>query len=172
MKILYGIIGLILVAGGVWYATSMTPTETETVDANTENMNSDAPSTEAMNFKGSLQGLVARGGSWQCEVSVTTEGVTTKGTSYIASGMVRTDFVSTVPQYGEIESHMIMRDSTVYTWSNLMPQGMKFPIVDGTMGGARSSTEVTPQFDGEYDYTCKAWPTDESKFALPTDITF
>lgn len=174
MKILYGIIALVVVSGGAWYVMNLpeTASPTETPDSNSPRMNSDAPSNESMQFKGSLQALAARGGSWQCDVSVTTEGVTTKGTTYVTGEMVRADYVTDVPQYGDIESHMIMREATVYTWSNLMSRGMKFPITDGKMSGERSTTEVTPQFDGEYDYSCKAWPTDESKFALPQGITF
>lgn len=173
MKILYGIIGLIVVLGGAWYVASMpkTPTQTETPDANTENMNSDVPSTETAQFKGSMQGLLARGGSWQCDVSSTVDGIISTGTTYVAGGMMRADFTSNIPQVGEMETHMIMRENTAYTWTSMMNMGLKFPISEAE-GEAEVSAEVAAQVNQEYDYSCKAWPTDESKFALPEGIAF
>lgn len=173
MKILSTIVVLVLLIGGVLYFVK-TSKDSVSTSENTPppGIASDQPSQETRTFNGKLETLVAEGGSWECTSSVTSQGVTTKGTSYIGGTMVRSDFVSSVPQYGDIDSHMIMRDETVYTWSNLMPRGMKFPLEDGKMKGERSSTEVTPQFDGEYDYSCKAWPTDESKFALPEGVMF
>jgi hypothetical protein len=181
MKALYWIVGVVVVAGGAWAVMGMpgldrsgggnTDTSPDTQDVSNASEATDVQD-EPGEFKGSLQDLVARSGSWQCEVSVTTQGVTTKGTTYASGGKVRADFVSSVPGYGDITSHMIMRDATVYTWSSMMSTGMKFPIQDGKMQGDRKSTEVTPQFDQMYDYSCAAWTTDESKFALPSGITF
>lgn len=128
-------------------------------------------SSETQNFKGSMQELMARGGSWKCDVSVTTEGITSTGTTYVAGDMVRADFVSTMPQVGNIETHMLMRDNTAYTWSSMMNRGFKFPI-SGAEGQPEVSAEMAAQVNQDYDYRCAAWPTDENKFALPTGITF
>jgi hypothetical protein len=176
MKIVYAFVGVLILGGGVWYVLTSDTQTTPGADQNQEVSQKadvrETPSGEPGQFRGSLQQLVARAGSWQCTIDVTTQGVPTKGTTYIADGKVRADFVSAVPGYTDIESHMIMRDNTVYTWSSLMAQGMKFPIQDGQLQGERKSTEVTPQFDQAYDYSCAAWQTDESKFALPSGITF
>lgn len=181
MKALYWIIGVVVVAGGAWVALGMPTnlglggwTETDS-GSNTQNgttTGSDAPSTENQDFKGSLQELITRGGSWKCDVSVTVENITTTGTNYVGGGKVRADFTSVVPEFGNITSHMIMRENTVYSWSDLSPKGLKFAVENGEVQDPRTSTEATPQFDQAYNYTCSAWPTDESKFELPSGITF
>jgi hypothetical protein len=185
MKALYWIAGIAVVAGAAWVVLGMPKNtglggwgeadpskNTQEAAGGEPTQPTDAPAGETQQFKGSLQELVGRSGSWQCTVSVTAQDITTTGTTYVAGGKVRADYVSPVPGYGNVESHMIMRDTTVYTWTSLMSQGMKFPIQDGKMQGERKSTEVTPQFDQAYDYSCAAWTADESKFALPAGITF
>jgi len=169
MKILYALIGLAVVGIGAWFVMNPRPAaDTPTVE---QEQARDLPSNETQAFKGSMQQLMARGGSWRCDVSLTTEGVTTSGTTYVAGGMVRADFVSNVPQIGNVESHMIMRDNTAYTWTSMMNQGFKFPI-ESAEGQPEVSAEVAAQVNQQYDYRCTAWPTDESKFALPSGITF
>lgn len=171
MKILYAFIGLVVVAGGAWFVLNLqSPEETPSM-AQESPETSDMPSNEAQDFKGSMQELMARGGSWRCDVTATIQGITSSGTTYVADGMVRADFTSSVPQIGNIESHMIMRGNTAYTWSSMMNQGFKFPIRGGEVE-PEVSAEMAAQVNQEYDYRCVAWPTDESVFALPTDITF
>jgi hypothetical protein len=172
MKWLYGIIGLIVVGGGIWYAMNMNGDANDATIQTAEQANTqDAPSNESQQFRGSLKDLMARSGSWRCDISVTTEGVTASGTTYVAQGKVRADFVSEVPQFGSVASPMIMRDNTAYTWTDMMNQGFKFPI-QGAEVEPEVSAEVAAQMNQAYDYSCAAWPTDESKFALPSDITF
>ena len=169
MKILALFVGLALVGGGAWYV--LQKQDASEAPSQSQEAGSDAPSNESGKFRGSLQQLMARSGSWRCDVSMTTEGVTSTGTTYVANGNVRADFVSNIPQVGSIESHMIMKDNTAYTWTSMAPQGFKFPI-SGQENQPEVSAEVAAQINQAYDYDCRAWPTDESKFALPSGITF
>lgn len=174
MKILYACIGLVIVAAAVWYALGRSEeTVPETVDspATSQEASSDLVSDEKQQFKGSLKELMARGGSWKCDVSATASGITTSGTTYIAMDMVRGDFTATVPQIGNVETHMIMREKTAYTWTSMSNKGFKFPYSEGE-GQPEVSAEVGAAVNQDYDFSCSAWPTDESKFALPTGITF
>lgn len=168
MKILYALIALAVVGGGAWFVMNR---EEATGAPSSAQESSEMVSTETQNFKGSMQELMARGGSWKCDVSVTTEGITSTGTTYVAQGRVRADFVSEIPQVGKMESHMLMRDNTAYTWTSMMNQGFKFPI-KGNEVEPEVSAEVAAQINQDYDYRCTAWPTDESVFALPSGITF
>ena len=171
MKILYALIALVVVGGGAWYLTQGTveaPTqESDRAQTNTAPANPNDQQT----FSGSLQELMARGGSWTCDVSSTAGGVTSSGTTYVANGMVRSDFSSDIPQVGNIESHMIVRDGLAYTWTSMMNQGFKFPIAEAE-GEAEVSAEVAAQVNQNYDFSCRAWSADASKFALPADVTF
>lgn len=168
MKILYALIALVIVGGGAWFVMNR---EAATEAPSSMQESSEMVSTETQNFKGSMQELMARGGSWKCDVSVTAQGISSTGTTYVAQGMVRADFVSTMPQVGEVETHMIMKGNTAYTWTSMMKQGFKFPI-SGAEADPEVSAEVSAQLNQDYDYRCTAWPTDESTFALPSGITF
>lgn len=168
MKILYALIGLVVVGAGVWFVMNQQPASDTASNASGS---SEMVSSETQDFKGSMQELMGRGGSWKCDVSVTTEDITSTGTTYVAQDMVRADFVSEIPQVGKMESHMLMRDKTAYTWTSMMSKGFKFPI-SRNEGEPEVSAEVSAQLNQDYDYHCVAWPTDESKFALPSGITF
>lgn len=169
MKILYALIALVVVGGGAWYAMQGTveaPTqETERAQVN------EAPVSDIQNFSGSMQELMARGGSWTCDVASTAGGVTSSGSTYVANGMVRSDFSSNIPQVGNVESHLIVRDGLAYTWTSMMSQGFKFPVSQAE-GEAEVSAEVAAQMNQDYDFSCEPWVTDESVFALPNRITF
>jgi hypothetical protein len=172
MKILAALVGLLVLGAGAWYFAggrasdfTMQPTTTEDTNTNT------AANTDTA-FKGSMNDLIARGGSWQCDVSATVQGITTSGTTFVSGGKLRGDFSSNVPQFGKIETHMIVKDTTAYTWTSMMNRGFKFPVENGTITASGADAQAAAQFNQAYDYDCRAWIADESKFALPSGITF
>ncbi len=173
MKILYAVIGLAVLGGGAWYATQMqggaVPEASQ--DSPSQNTQTNTPTNESQNFSGSMQELMARGGSWTCDVTSTAGGITSSGTTYVANGMVRSDFSSNIPQVGNIQSYMIVRDGLAYSWTSMMNQGFKFPIAQSE-GEAEVSAEVAAQINQDYDFSCRPWSVDASKFALPSGITF
>jgi hypothetical protein len=169
MKILYALIGLVVIGAGAWFVLGQKEASSEASMQGSET--SEPVSTETQAFKGSMQELMARGGSWRCDVSITAEGISSTGTTYVAEGKVRADFVSTMPQVGQVETHMLMLGNTAYTWTSMMNTGFKFPI-RGAEADPEVSAEVSAQLNQDYDYRCTAWPTDESKFELPSGITF
>lgn len=173
MKILYALVGLAVLGGGAWFFLQMQGAAVPETPQNTVSQNPQAntPSDEAQNFSGSMQELMARGGSWTCDVSSTAGGIASSGTTYVANGMVRSDFTSNIPQVGNIESHMIVRDGLAYTWTSMMNQGFKFPISEGE-GEAEVSAEVAAQVNQDYDFSCRPWAVDVSTFALPSGIEF
>lgn len=171
MKILYTLIALVVVGGGAWYLMQGT-VEAPTQDANGAQMNEvPAAAPDEQKFSGSMQELMARGGSWTCDVSSTAGGVNSSGTTYSANGMVRSDFTSSIPQVGNIESHIIVRDGFAYTWTSMMNQGFKFPIGEAE-GEAEVSAEVAAQVNQDYNFSCTPWVVDESVFTLPSTIAF
>lgn len=172
MKITYALIGIVVVGAGAWFVMNMLPAE-PAAPAKSVSMDSmtEGDPGDMEQFRGSMQELMARSGSWRCEVTTSMNGISSHGTTYVTRGMVRADFTSDVPQIGTVESHMIMRDNTAYTWSNMMNRGFKFPIEGGTVQ-PEVSAEMAAQVHQEYDYACNAWVADESVFALPSGITF
>jgi hypothetical protein len=69
--------------------------------------------------------------------------------------------------------HAIMRDSIVYTWNSLSPQGTKITFPTGADPTRVDALPWARQLsDGSDASACKAWLADESKFALPAGVMF
>lgn len=114
----------------------------------------------------SLKELLSLGTSQTCTF---TDGANT-GVVYIAGGKVRGDF-STQEGGVATQAHSIMDGTDAYTWMDSMNVGFKVSMLAPT-----SPRGDVPQegmdMDKKVDYHCSSWTVDESKFALPTDITF
>lgn len=121
---------------------------------------------------GSIASLVARGGSWKCSVTHTSDKDSTSGTVYVSGSKVRGDFESTVASAGAVQSHMISDGVDVYVWSNQMPSGMKMKAVASSDGGTQTTGGQSDYYNQNYDYNCEPWTVDQSQFTLPSDITF
>ena len=177
IKIIAGLFAAVAVGTGGWFMMHH-PSTPKADRTNTEVVaTSTTPSTESFSAKSSLKDIVARGGSWQCTYQINVAGVNSTGTVYVAGGKVRSDFSSKVPQVNmTIDSHMVSDGAYAYTWTSAMPQGYKVALdakAKTAMGGsAPASAHQDFDYNGALDYNCVAWPTDESKFVVPTNITF
>jgi hypothetical protein len=122
--------------------------------------------------QGSFKDLIAMGKPLKCESSFTSEGNTSTGTMYVAGGKMRGDFNSQA-QGKTMQTHMIVKDQTAYTWVEGLGASMAFkssitqnnPTQNGT---APKSANV----DQQVSYNCQSWGEDDSQFALPSGITF
>src|SRR5690348_5372006 len=65
--------------------------------------------------QGSFKELMASGQPQKCDSSFSSQGNTSTGTIYVAAGQMRGDF-STEVQGKTMQSHMIVKDQTVYNW--------------------------------------------------------
>src|SRR5690606_18080447 len=119
--------------------------------------------------EGTLAELLALGGNYECSVSMNAGEVTSSGTVYISGSDIRGDFTSEVMDQS-VESHMIQTGGYTYTWTNLMPQGMKLPVVEGEAQGDTSASGFDASADVSYD--CRAWTANSQVFVLPTSVTF
>jgi hypothetical protein len=126
---------------------------------------------DAAEGTGTLAELMMRTGSYRCTVNVATDGETgaaqTVGTVYIGNGNMRGDFTTNTTGM-TIASHMMSTEGYVYTWSDLMPQGVKMKIStepsSGTQGAVDASASV--------DYHCAPWTVEAARFTLPSNVTF
>ena len=162
MKALIALAVVAGIGGGAWYWTNekapAAPASSESAELST-----DVEASGSATFGE----LAARGGSSECQVSAVHEAASSSGTAYIANGKVRVDFVGKAGGMS-ITGHVIQADGYAYTWTDLMPQGVKVSIdaapAAAASQGFDSSTKV--------EYSCKEWAVDESKFAPPASITF
>jgi hypothetical protein len=136
---------------------------------------SGAQAEAAGTFTGSVADLSARGGDWKCTVedqASTPAGQTpSSGTVYVSGRRVRADFTTTAQGYGAVNSHLIADGTSVYSWSSIMPQGIKTAQADaGSDDDATSGSGDTA--DQRYTYQCAPAQADATLFVPPSSVTF
>ena len=135
-------------------------------------MNGSGPGTaiETPSQLMSLKDLLARQGQQTCTFTSTTNNSQSQGTVYIDNGKMRGNFTSA--QNGQtVASHMIVKDGSVYVWSDGIAQGYKMDVstlTDASSQGSQSVIEAT----APVGYNCTTATVDQNVFTLPTDITF
>lgn len=89
------------------------------------------------------------------------------GTLFVAGGKIRGDFTAS---FGgpTTTGHLIMRENTSYIWADGMTQGFKNSFSEATS----TSESPTTGPDDRVTVTCKSWAPDESRFEIPTSVTF
>jgi hypothetical protein len=176
--ILIGIVALLVAAGGGYYAfshhssvslpTSGIATSTDTNAQPSQSAQDAAPGK----FTGSYAALAARSGSWKCTVDSAAMQTKTSGVAYVSSGKLHADFTTSVPSYGSMESHVIADGTDVYTWSSIMPQGIKTKMVQGQGSGSGATSGQGSDANQSYSYDCQPWTADASLFVPPSTVTF
>ncbi len=129
--------------------------------------------TKEFNEKTTLTKLMEKGGNYQCNFSHSTQVGDSTGVVFISNKKIRGDFVSKVSvpgmgNMGDIQTFMISDGDSVYTWSSMSNDGFKSPVSNDSPKDSSTGVSV----DQELDYKCIGWKLDESKFSLPTNITF
>ena len=120
---------------------------------------------------GSMADIIAKGGSWKCQVSHAAPSGETAGMVYVADGKVRGDFETKIPQLGKVETHMISDSSYAYTWTSLMKTGFKTKVTIPT-ATSTAPRDTPDMYHQQYDYQCDSWTSDATFFNIPADITF
>lgn len=161
---LIGIIaGIVIVGGGVWYVSSNKEVSPVAIEETSE----ESQEAQQNEGEGTLADLMGRTGSWTCEVNAAYEGGSSDGTVVMNDGKLRGDFTATMAGI-TVNTSFIGRDGYMYSWTSMLPQGFKVEMnaAAGTAGGQGMdpSTNV--------NYSCMPWAADESKFVVPSDITF
>ncbi len=177
-KILVGL----LVLGGVAFFI-FKGGDKEMKNENTENMSSDVGEMqesenvnmeEDFNEKTTLAKIAQRGGNYECTVTHSSEVGSSNGIVYISGKKIRGDFTSKISVsglpagMGDIKTSMISDGESIYTWTSMTSEGYKVPVSEESSSESSGSVSTNQ----ELDYKCVKWNVDESKFSLPTNITF
>lgn len=160
-------LGAVVVVGGGYFAwqgmgASAPASQEQTTNTNTET------AEESLSGTGTFASLMARGGSYECTMSIAVQNSESEGTVYISGDQISGHFTSRA-NGATYTGHMIVTGGYAYSWSDVMPQGFKSKTTVTSQGG----TQV-----GGFDvntntqYDCKPWAADQSKFVVPTNITF
>lgn len=119
--------------------------------------------------EGTIKGLITRGRTEKCTFSYNTDYSTITGQVYLANGKIREEFQSTSIA-GPINGNMILDSMDGYIWTDQMSQGIKFPF--GKQPTPSVKNKSTPDINKTMHFDCLPWEADNSKFAIPDNITF
>jgi hypothetical protein len=190
------IIITIIVIGGVYSLSKNSTKTTHTASENTvagasQNADGNATATAtpmtAAEKKMAFDAFIKRGdGSYVCSVSQAMSDMVNKGTVYIEGSSdqsktkIRGEF-TTIAEGRTINSTFIIQEGFNYAWSSAAPKnGFKIAIpkeqldVNGkvTVNADGSSGTYTWSATQIGDYDCQPWTVDQSKFVLPSGVTF
>jgi len=159
---------VVLAVIGVVALLQLNRGESQTQQTVTQQEEQQLPESSAN--KGTIQSLLKQGKNVTCSISYP-EG-SGSGTVYVAGTKVRGDFTTKVDNK-ELMSHMINENNTAYVWTDASNQGTKITIdpnqpIPSAPAGAPQSADLNK----EVDMNCKNWSVDNSKFTVPTNVTF
>ncbi|MEK7650314.1 MAG: hypothetical protein AAB364_00335 [Patescibacteria group bacterium] len=175
------IVAALAIGGGVYYskqkqnanpastetATTETTTTTETSTATSNT--SDGTNVSNNGTNGTLRQLLALSGDWTCTVENKTPGAESTGTVYLSGQMMRGDFM--LQNQATSEAHMIKTGNDMYVWNGA--QGAKMSMDMTTQAGnTQTKSNNSVDLDQKVDYQCQSWTKDESKFAVPSGVSF
>lgn len=175
--ILIVIVLLLLVGGGYFgYKTlKKTPAQQET---GTTTETEQPETTEESSFSGTLKDLFTMGRNAKCTYSFSEEGTENSGVMYISGKNLRGDNTLKTADGTTMESSMILKDNTMYTWGSSMPYGLKLTVEEEMLDTDSEDSEepTVPEniasFQKSLDYKCLPWIVDSSKFELPENVEF
>ena len=176
MKVVGILVVIVVLLGGIYLFNAGSDDSAQDNHNDDAMMEGDNQMTgDGETFTGSLKALVALGKEYQCTFSQETDQATSDGTVYISGENIRGDFTSTVSVGGgfAVESHMIKKGNTLYTWSPLSSQGFQIEVDENddaeVSAEANAALEVQNQ---ELEYNCKPYNVNASLFETPSDIEF
>ncbi len=155
---------LLLLGGGVLVMNNksvQTPTPTPTAEP------TKATAAEA---QGTIKSLLTSGVPQSCTFTSEKQ-ASTSGTVYVSAGKMRGDF-TTINQGQSMTGHLIIDSGYSYIWSDLLTRGMKVTLTEGQSSASAGTDNQGMDVNQPVSYTCKPWTPDESKFTLPSNITF
>ncbi|OGM28907.1 hypothetical protein A2801_03025 [Candidatus Woesebacteria bacterium RIFCSPHIGHO2_01_FULL_41_10] len=124
--------------------------------------------------RGSLKDLMSLAQNQEC--SFVDSESKSEGTVFVAQGNMRGDFEVT-SETGTLVSHVIVKNDEMYLWMDDAEDGFKTTL-SAVEDAAEEISESSPTYSNsvdlnqDVDYSCKPWAGDNSKFVLPSNVTF
>lgn len=140
--------------------TSPTPTSTESQSQ-----------AKSQTQPQSLKEILSAGISQKCSYDFELEGNSSRGEVYISDSKIRADFV-TVTTDKSTNTHMILDNNLYYLWVDGQVNGFKMSFDPNAVSSDQSPTSNQIDWDQKLSYNCSPWIADQSKFVLPSNITF
>lgn len=152
------------VGGGVYYSKKEDKARVEVESEMNGEVN-----VASKNKGGTLRALLSLNKDMVCTFSASNATGGTSGTVYISGTMMRGDYVTTGAASGNVESHMVRNGDKFQVWSGA--QGAVMTMSEFDKAG-NTNAKGSVGLDQEFDYECKDWSKDSSKFTVPGSVTF
>lgn len=164
------VVAVIVIGGGAWYLSthpmSAPAGQEDAAQGNPQAAGNAVPESGTLSYGE----ILLMGGSQQCDISMVTSQGPSTGTLYIAGGNVRSDITMQASGMA-IGAHMIRTGGYIYSWSDMVNQGVK--IKESTTASAPGgSAGAGYDASASVSYSCKPWIADSAKFSVPANVTF
>jgi len=140
--------------------------------AELETQSAGKPKDVELNGFGSMNDLLSRDISLECQITTIDNDVASEGTYFVADQKMRGDFITDSPDFaGAAVSSLIVTTDTMYVWTELDGEsfGAKFPLDTET----DIQTQEPVKLDERVKYACQNWEqVDQSVFIPPSDVLF
>lgn len=175
--IIIAVVAILLFAGGAYllFANNQTTTPTQQSSPQT----AEQTKNDENSITGNIFSLLQSGQNVACTFSSTADDTSSSGTVYVSGKNMRGDFQSTINSQTS-NTHMIRDGEWMYTWTDGQTTGLKLKITEEDerqgkeMAEKMESDKKNQGFDisQQVDYSCKPWGVDQSKFTVPSNVTF
>jgi hypothetical protein len=163
------VVGVVVVLGAGYFFFTKSPVYT---DKGSQAVNPLYEKSDSGKFTGTIAGLAARGGDYQCMFDSSTAESQSTGTVYSSGGRVRGEF-KTMAEGVPVDSYMIQSGGYVYIWTSAYPTGFKTKVAaSDSTNPAEGTSGQYADANQSYDYDCQGWQADASLFELPAGVTF
>jgi hypothetical protein len=134
---------------------------------------SNAPQVE-LNGLGSMNDLLARNTSLECQITTIDNSLASEGTFFVADQKIRGDFITQSPDVQETTvSSMVVVGDTMYVWTEIGGESYGVKSLRPVATEAAIETQEPVGLDERFKYFCQNWePVDQSIFIPPTDVLF
>lgn len=149
--------------------------QTKTSDSTTQKSDDDVDS-----FTGNLMDVLKMGKAVKCTGTYTGEEGSMDMTVYASGEKSYSEMTFDLGEEGTMESYSIYDGDWMYSWNNMgMASKMKVSDMEELAGDMPEAEDYegadaeTPQaFQQDFNYKCRPWIADNSKFTPPSDIEF
>lgn len=164
------ILALLIIGGIAWFAMSKKGSDSTNKTKSENEQTGQMQEAKGIN---SFKELMAMGKSQKCTIMYNQNNVVSNGTVYLADGMMRGDFTSTVDGKA-MTTHMITNKTEAYTWTEGMAQGYKMSIDtnEAAQRQAAQNGKAAADLNQKVNYECSPWNKDSSQFTPPSTVNF
>ncbi len=164
--------GLVIIGGGAYYVMKSDSVAVPAGNSANETMNVQNDGA----FSGSIVALSEHGGEWKCTVDTTSQTgggqAVSSGIVYVSDNKVRADFDVSVAGRGAMKAYMIADGEYVYSWSSMVPQGVKVAQAQAESSQGAATSGQGMDANTSYSYDCQPSSADASLFVPPSNVTF